>query len=77
TGSQNTDSPNEDNSAKATTEIASENVTKEADKSHLTKTVENSDSEKDNNMEEITFNIVTSKKRKKKNSSKDGSSSSE
>ncbi|CAG8595040.1 2277_t:CDS:1, partial [Scutellospora calospora] len=77
TSSQDIDSSNEDNLAKTTTEIASENVTKEADKPHLTKTIENSDSEKDNNMEEITFNIVISKKCKKKNSPKDSSSSSE
>ncbi|CAG8630405.1 8043_t:CDS:2, partial [Scutellospora calospora] len=38
TSSQNTDSSNKDNLAKTTTEIASENATKEADKSYLTKT---------------------------------------
>ncbi|CAG8605007.1 1438_t:CDS:1, partial [Scutellospora calospora] len=77
TSRQDINSSNKDNLAKTTTEIASENATKEANKPHLTKTVENSDSEKDNNIEEITFNIVTSKKHKKKNSLKDSSSSSE
>ncbi|CAG8624445.1 10558_t:CDS:1, partial [Scutellospora calospora] len=77
TSGQNTNSSNEDNLAKTTTKTASENIIKEADKPYLTKTVENSDSEKDNNIEEIIFNIVTSKKHKKKNSLKDSSSSSE
>ncbi|CAG8670119.1 5783_t:CDS:1, partial [Scutellospora calospora] len=76
TSSQDIDSSNEDNLAKTTTKIASENATKEADKPYLTKAVENSDSEKDNNIEEITFNIVTFKKHKKKNSLKDDSFSS-
>ncbi|CAG8441119.1 2588_t:CDS:1 [Scutellospora calospora] len=77
TSSQNTSSSNKDNSTKTAIEATTETKTKEADESYLTKMVENSDSEKDNNMEEVTFNIVTSKKRKKKNSPKTCSFSSE
>ncbi|CAG8496993.1 2951_t:CDS:2 [Scutellospora calospora] len=62
TSSQNISSSNEDNSTKTFTKATTETKTKEADESHLTKMVKNSDSEKDNNIEEITFNIVTSKK---------------
>ncbi|CAG8678994.1 11183_t:CDS:1, partial [Scutellospora calospora] len=77
TSSQNISSSNEDNSTKISIEATTETKTKEANESHLTKMVENSDSEKDNNMEEVTFNIVISKKHKKKNSPKTHSSSSE